>query len=114
MLALAALTGLATLPVFCVLVASTFFLFGLIAPNFNALAMEPQGNNAGMASSLIGFYSTGAGALCGGAVGHFFDGSVLPLALGFAGMSLATLAVVLLVEGPRGMFRPQRPVASVS
>jgi DHA1 family bicyclomycin/chloramphenicol resistance-like MFS transporter len=98
LLALAALTGMASLPVFCILVASTFFLFGLVAPNFNALAMEPQGNNAGMASSLIGFYSTGAGALCGGLIGHFFDGSVMPLALGFAGLSLAALAAVLAVE----------------
>jgi MFS transporter, DHA1 family, multidrug resistance protein len=114
LLALAALTGWATLPVFCMLMASTFFLFGLIAPNFNALAMEPQGNNAGMASSIIGFYSTGAGALCGGAVGHFFDGSVLPLALGFAAMSFSALAVVLFVEGPRGMFRPQRPIIASS
>ncbi len=114
LLALAALTGWATLPVFCGLVASTFFLFGLIAPNFNALAMEPQGHNAGMASSLIGFYSTGAGALSGGAVGYFFDGSVLPLALGFAAMSFLALAVVLLVEGPRGMFRPQRPIVASS
>jgi DHA1 family bicyclomycin/chloramphenicol resistance-like MFS transporter len=114
MLALAALAGWATLPVFCTLVASTFFLFGLIAPNFNALAMEPQGHNAGMASSLIGFYSTGAGALCGGAVGHFFDGSVLPLALGFATMSFAALAIVLVVEGPRGMFRPHRPIIASS
>jgi DHA1 family bicyclomycin/chloramphenicol resistance-like MFS transporter len=111
-LAAAALAGWATLPVFCALVASTFFLFGLIAPNFNALAMEPQGHNAGMASSIIGFYSTGAGALCGGSIGHFFDGSVLPLALGFAAMSVAALLVVLLVEGPRGMFRPHRPIVT--
>jgi DHA1 family bicyclomycin/chloramphenicol resistance-like MFS transporter len=110
LLAIASATGWATLPVFCVLMASTFFLFGLIAPNFNAIAMEPQGHNAGMASSVIGFYSTGAGALCGGAVGHFFDGSVLPLALGFAGMSVSALAVVLFVEGPRGLFRAHRPV----
>jgi DHA1 family bicyclomycin/chloramphenicol resistance-like MFS transporter len=114
LLAAAALAGLATLPVFCVLVASTFFLFGLIAPNFNALAMEPQGNNAGMASSLVGFYSTGAGALCGAMIGHFFDGTVLPLALGFAGMSLTALCIVLLVEGPSGMFRPHRPIIASS
>jgi DHA1 family bicyclomycin/chloramphenicol resistance-like MFS transporter len=76
--------------------------------------MEPQGNNAGMASSLVGFYSTGAGALCGAMIGHFFDGTVLPLALGFAGMSLTALCVVLLVEGPNGMFRPHRPIIASS
>ena len=41
------------------LMVPLFYLFGLIAPNFNALAMEPQGDNAGMASSVIGFVSTG-------------------------------------------------------
>ena len=41
------------------LMVPLFYLFGLIAPNFNAMAMEPQGDNAGMASSVIGFVSTG-------------------------------------------------------
>jgi DHA1 family bicyclomycin/chloramphenicol resistance-like MFS transporter len=105
-LAVAAALGWATLPLFCGLVASTFFLFGLIAPNFNALAMEPQGRNAGMASSVIGFYATGAGAIFGGTTGHFFNGTVLPLAMGFAGLSLLALLTVLAIEGPKGMFRP--------
>jgi hypothetical protein len=37
-----------------------------------------------------------------------FDGSVLPLALGFLGLSLTAFAVVVWVEGPRGVFRPGR------
>ncbi len=108
-LAAAAWTGTATLSLFCALAAVTFFLFGLIAPNFNALAMEPQADNAGLASSLIGFYSTGAGAVCAFVVGHAFDGTVLPLAVGYLAMSFLALAVVLIVEGPRGMFRPHPP-----
>lgn len=81
-----------------------FFLFGLIAPNFNALAMEPQGDNAGMASSIVGFVSTGVGALSGGLVGHLFNDSVLPLALGYLCLGLLALAVVIWVEGVRGLF----------
>lgn len=73
-LSVAAALGLAPLWVFGALVAACFFCFGLVAPNFNALAMEPQGRHAGMASSIIGFYSTGAGALIGGLIGHVFDG----------------------------------------
>ena len=38
---------------------------------------------------IIGFVSTGIGALAGGFVGHMFDGTVLPLALGFFGLSVA-------------------------
>ena len=78
----------------------------LIASNFNALAMEPQCDNAGMASSVIGFVNTGLGALAAGFVGHMFDGSVMPLALGVLGLSVAAFAVVLWVEGARGVFRP--------
>jgi DHA1 family bicyclomycin/chloramphenicol resistance-like MFS transporter len=107
-LAGAAVAGLATLWVFVPLMGLLFFQFGLIAPNFNALAMEPQGHNAGMASSLVGFLTTGAGAIFGGIVGHFFDGSVLPLALGFLGLSLAAFAAVLSVEGLKGLYHPSR------
>jgi DHA1 family bicyclomycin/chloramphenicol resistance-like MFS transporter len=100
--------GLAPFPVFALLMAALFFQFGLIAPNFNALAMEPQGHNAGMASSLVGFTATGAGAVCGGIVGHFFDGTTLPLALGFSSLSLLAFVVVIWVEGLRGLYRPAR------
>src|SRR5690606_11072934 len=60
-LAGAAAAGHASLAVFTPLVAGAFFLFGLIAPNFNAIAMEPQGHNAGMASSVTGSLSTAIG-----------------------------------------------------
>jgi MFS transporter, DHA1 family, multidrug resistance protein len=106
MLAGASALGLATLPVFAVAMGALFFQFGLIAPNFNALAMEPQGHNAGMASSFIGFTTTGAGAILGGIVGHFFDGTVLPLALGFSCLSLSAFATVLCVEGRKGLYHP--------
>lgn len=108
LLAGAAWIGGANLTVFAMLMALAFFLFGMIAPNFNALAMEPQGRHAGMASSVIGSLSTAVGALTGGLVGHAFDGTVLPLAMGFAGCSLATLGIVLLVEGGAGMFGRNR------
>ena len=108
LLAGAAAADMATLPLFLAGMGGLFFLFGLIAPNFNALAMEPQGHNAGLASSIIGFVTTGAGAVCGGLVGHQFDGTVLPLTLGFTGLSLAALAVVLWVEGPTGLYHPSK------
>jgi DHA1 family bicyclomycin/chloramphenicol resistance-like MFS transporter len=107
-LAAAALFGAMTFWLFIGLMVPLFYLFGLIAPNFNAMAMEPQGNNAGMASSAIGFVSTGIGALAGGMVGHLFDGTVLPLALGFFSLSCLCFALVIWIEGPRGIFRPGR------
>ncbi|MCK9911069.1 hypothetical protein MXD81_18110, partial [Microbacteriaceae bacterium K1510] len=74
--------GWASFWVFVATMMPLFLLFGFVAPNFNAIAMEPQGDNAGMAASVIGSVSTAIGALGGGLVGHMFDGTVLPLALG--------------------------------
>jgi DHA1 family bicyclomycin/chloramphenicol resistance-like MFS transporter len=107
-LLIAAALGAATLAVFAVLLAFAFFLFGLIAPNFNAIAMEPQGHNAGMASSVIGSLGTGIGALAGGLVGRSFDGTVLPIAAGFAACSLITCVIVIFVEGRKGLFGRNR------
>lgn len=109
LLAIASAIGLVPLWFFAALVALCFFCFGLMQPNFNALAMEPHGRNAGMASSIVGFYSTGAGALIGGGIGHFFNGSVMPLALGFLVCSLLTATTILLVEGRAGLFGQNRP-----
>lgn len=106
-LALAAGLGFASLPVFSGLVAGNFFFFGLIAPNFNALAMEPQGANAGMASSVIGALGTATGALAGGLIGAAFDGTVMPLSGGILACTLLTCTVVYLVEGRRGLFGRQ-------
>lgn len=109
-LALAAAIGVASLPVYVLCIGAAFFCFGLIAPNFNAIAMEPQGRNAGMASSVIGALGTAIGALTGGIVGRLFDGSVVPIATGFAGCSLISLAIVMLVEGPTHLFGRNRAV----
>lgn len=78
-----------------------FFCFGLIAPNFNALSMEPLGHVAGMGSSLTGFYGTAAGAVFGWAAGQAFDGTVRPLGVAFALYAVLTLACVLVTERGR-------------
>lgn len=108
-LAAASAFGAAGFVTFAVAVGLSFFLFGLIAPNFNAIAMEPQGHNAGMASSVIGALGTAIGALAGGLVARGFDGSIFPISAGFAICSLIAGALVLSVEGPSGMFGRNRP-----
>ena len=90
------------LPVLGLVIGGALFFFGLIAPNFNALAMEPMGHVAGMAASAIGFYTSAAGAFFGWVVGQQFDGSVRPLTIGFATMGLLALATVLVTE--RGLL----------
>ena len=88
--------------------ALTLFCFGLIMPNFNALAMEPMGRIAGTASSFFGAVTTGLGAALGLWVGQQYDGSVTPLLAGFAAFGLAGLAIVLVTERGR-LFRSTQP-----
>jgi DHA1 family bicyclomycin/chloramphenicol resistance-like MFS transporter len=70
--------------------------------------MEPQGHNAGMASSVVGALSTAIGAIAGGLVARSFDGSIFPIAAGFAICSVIAGLIVLGVEGPSGLFGRNR------
>jgi DHA1 family bicyclomycin/chloramphenicol resistance-like MFS transporter len=93
------------LPLFMVLSALMMFAFGLMIANFTALAMEPQGHIAGTASSLYGSITTLLGIGIGTAIGQSYDGTLLPFATGFFLCTLASLAVVVVVEKGR-LFRP--------
>jgi DHA1 family bicyclomycin/chloramphenicol resistance-like MFS transporter len=95
------------LPLFMALSALMMFAFGLMIANFTALAMEPQGHIAGTASSLYGSITTLLGIGIGTAIGQDYDGTLLPFATGFFLCTLASLAVVLVVEKGR-LFRPQK------
>lgn len=94
--------GLESLPLFMVLQAASVFMFGFLGANLNALAMDPLGQVAGTASSAIGFVNTTGGALIGFVIGQLFDGTVLPLTLGYIGLGLGALAVVGLAGRTRG------------
>jgi MFS transporter, DHA1 family, multidrug resistance protein len=104
---LALLASLAPLPLWLALgaMAACAFLYGLILANFNAIAMQPMGQAAGMAASLTGSYSTAAGALFGTLIARQFDGTILPLFTGFALLGFCALLSVYLVEGRAGLFR---------
>jgi DHA1 family bicyclomycin/chloramphenicol resistance-like MFS transporter len=94
--------------VFCGFLAATFFFFGLTVPNFNAMAMEPLGHVAGMASSVLGSYTTAAGAFFGWIIGQAYDGTVRPLEIGLSVMAVLALVTVLLTEKGR-LFVQHRP-----
>jgi DHA1 family bicyclomycin/chloramphenicol resistance-like MFS transporter len=104
----AAFDGLPPLWLFGPALAVFNLAFALAMPNCNAMAMEPLGPIAGTASSLIGFYTTLMAALLGLAVGQSFDGTVLPMAVAFLVLCLATFAVILWTERGR-LFQPARP-----
>lgn len=103
-----ALAGVETIWTFAVLQALTMFCFGFIAGNFGAMAMEPMGHIAGTAASVQGFVSTILGSLLGFGIGQSFNGSTVPMSLGFTLMGLLALAAVLFAERGR-LFRAHHP-----
>lgn len=102
---LVAASGYETLAGFIVLQSLQMATFGLIGSNFSAMSMEPVGHIAGTAASIQGFISNVGGALVGVVIGQAFNGTTLPVALGFVVCGLASLTIVLLVERGR-LFVP--------
>ncbi|QRG04896.1 multidrug effflux MFS transporter [Xanthobacter dioxanivorans] len=96
-----AFDGKPPLVLFCALVASAQFLFALTVPNFNSMAMEPLGAVAGTASSFIGGFTTLMSSVLGFFVGRAFDGTVLPLSLGYMVLGAIALGWVLWAEKGR-------------
>ncbi|RVT95125.1 MFS transporter [Sphingomonas crocodyli] len=94
-------TGHETIVTFAVLQGLMMFFFNLTGSNFNAMAMEPMAHIAGTASSVQGFLSTMLGVIAGFFVGQAFNGTTLPLVLGFTGAGVTALVIVLIVERGR-------------
>jgi MFS transporter, DHA1 family, multidrug resistance protein len=69
---------------FCVLMAAVLAVQTMVFPNVNALALQPVGHIAGLASGLIGSVSTIGGALVGILVTQSHRGGTSTLALGIA------------------------------
>ncbi len=81
-----------SLTIFTLLVALTVACFGLIGANLGALAMEPMGAIAGTAAAVQGLIGTVGATLIGLAIGQAFDGSIIPLLVGFTVCGVAGLA----------------------
>ncbi|MCX8280327.1 multidrug effflux MFS transporter [Phyllobacterium sp. 0TCS1.6C] len=92
-------------PLFLLFFAAAMFQFGWIGSNFNSLAMEPLGHVAGTASSVLGFMGTAGGGAIGAMIGQAFDGTTLPLVMGYFLLALIGLIFVLIAERGR-LFQP--------
>ncbi|MEN2787119.1 multidrug effflux MFS transporter [Sphingomonas qilianensis] len=99
------LLGFETLLAFTILQALMMACFGLAASNFSAMAMANMGHIAGTASSVQGFITVTSGALIGALIGQQFNGTTIPLYLGFFTAGLIALAIVFVAERGR-LFRP--------
>jgi MFS transporter, DHA1 family, multidrug resistance protein len=68
-----------------------FFCNGLLFGNYNARAMEPMGEIAGVAAAVTGSVSSLVALTLGTLFGRAYDGTVMPLASGFALLSVGSL-----------------------
>jgi DHA1 family bicyclomycin/chloramphenicol resistance-like MFS transporter len=96
--------GRETLAVFIVLQSLSMFCYGLTAGNFAAMAMEPMGHLAGVASAFQGFIIMVGASLIGFFIGQNFNGSVAPVEWGYLLCALIALVCVLVAEHGR-LFR---------
>lgn len=87
-----------------VFLTALFFCFGILFGNFNALAMEPLGHIAGVASAVIGSLTTFMSMGMGTVIAQTFDGTLIPLTISLASLGALSLLTMLWTE------RGRRPV----
>ncbi|HEU0096142.1 MAG TPA: hypothetical protein VFQ52_06785 [Rhizomicrobium sp.] len=88
------LAGPVTLPMFLAYAGTLFFAFGLMFGNLNAIAMEPMGELAGIASAIIGAVSSVISLALGTVIGQLYNNTLIPIALGF--LALGTVSWLLI------------------
>lgn len=83
-----------SLLMFVVYAAVIFFCFGLVFGNLNAIAMEPMGKVAGIASALIGATSSLVSMSLGTYIGQAYNHTVMPMTIGFAIVPCIALGIM--------------------
>ncbi|MBR7680158.1 multidrug effflux MFS transporter [Acinetobacter nosocomialis] len=76
-----------------------FLLFGTLFGNLNAIAMEPMGHVAGMASAIIGAASSVLSLILAAIIGQLYNGTLIPMTCGF--VILCGLAFMMTVYEKR-------------
>jgi MFS transporter, DHA1 family, multidrug resistance protein len=104
-------TGFESIATFAVLQAGMLFCFGMIAGNFASIAMEPLGKVAGTGSSVYGSITMAVGSSLGFLIGQQFDGTAIPLTLGYVLCGLLALVIVTITE--RGAVFGRGAAASI-
>jgi len=77
---------------------AVFYIPGLGIGNLNAVAMEPVGHIAGLATSIITSTATVAGSALAVPIGQAFDGTPVPAAAGVLIAALAALALASMLH----------------
>jgi DHA1 family bicyclomycin/chloramphenicol resistance-like MFS transporter len=92
------LSGFESLPVFMVLQVLTMLGFAFSVPNFSAISMSIFERGSGFVSSFQASLTTIMSSLLGAAIGSTFNGSPLPIALGFLLLGGGGLFSITLAE----------------
>lgn len=83
---------------FMIYAVLTFFCLGLIFGNINAIAMEPMGQHAGMASAFVGALSSFISVIAATLIGQAYNHSLMPLIIGFTGLTSGAFIIHLLCQ----------------
>jgi DHA1 family bicyclomycin/chloramphenicol resistance-like MFS transporter len=86
---------------FLIYASIIFFSFGLIFGNLNALAMEPMGHVAGIASAIIGSVSSVISMSLGAMIGQMYNGTLVPMTSGFLILGSISLVILIITSRPR-------------
>ena len=76
----------------------SFFGIGLLFGNLNALAMQPLGHIAGTGAAIVGATSMLISLALGTWIGQSYNGTVLPLVVGFAVLSACSIVAAWWAE----------------
>lgn len=101
-----ALTGVETIVTFVILQAITMLTVSFTASNFSSISMEPFAKGAGVASSFQAFLTTAISSALGAGVGAAFNGTTVPLSMGFLVFGIVALGIVAWAERGRLFTRP--------
>jgi DHA1 family bicyclomycin/chloramphenicol resistance-like MFS transporter len=72
-----------------------FMCFGILLGNLNAMAMDVLGRVAGLGTSIVASVSTMTAVVFAVSAGRFYDGTAVPMGVGFILASIVALVLVL-------------------
>lgn len=98
--------GVENIVTFIVLQGMLTTCFSFAGANFSAISLEPFSRGAGLASAIQACLTTILSALLGGIVGSYFDGTTLPMTLGFTAFGSAAFFFIAWAERWRLFRRP--------
>jgi len=101
-----ALIGVPPLAVALVWLAFSIGSIGIVFGNLNAMAMEPLGHIAGVGAAVVGALSSLISAIIGSQIARSYDGTALPIALGY--MVCGACALTALWWSTQGRVRRDR------